>query len=93
VISKSSVSKDLHEKYELYEDAGVKEYWVIQPRDKTLAIYHLNENGRYAPSKLLTKGDIATSQTLVGFKFDLNDLFEDMVKEPEEPYGPNVKRI
>ena len=31
VISKSSVKKDLHEKYSVYENAGVKEYWIVNP--------------------------------------------------------------
>ncbi len=93
VVSKSSVSKDLHEKFELYESAGVREYWVVQPNDNTLTIFTLGENGSYLSSKPLTKGDIARSSYLKGFEIDLNELFQDMVSEPAEPYGPNVRRL
>jgi Uma2 family endonuclease len=85
VISKSSVYKDLHEKYSVYEQAGVNEYWIVHPHDRTLIIFSLYE-GRYKPSKPLTRGDIATSQVLAGFEVALDDLFIDLVAEPEEGY-------
>lgn len=93
VISKSSVKKDLHEKYGIYEKAGVKEYWIVQPEDRTLIIFTLTEAGHYQPSKLLTKGDIATSRVLSGLKIDLDELFIDVVSEPQELYPQDVKRI
>ena len=33
--------KELANKYEAYEEAGVKEYWVIQPQEKTFLKYIL----------------------------------------------------
>jgi Uma2 family endonuclease len=91
IVSKSSVTRDLHEKYSIYEKAGVSEYWIVHPQDKTLVIFTLNE-GKYNPSKPLTKGDIAMSKVLPGFTLDLNELFIDLVEEPEEEYGA-VNRI
>lgn len=92
VVSKSSVTRDLHEKYSIYEQAGVKEYWVVYPTEKTLIVFHLNQQGKYEPTKPLTQGDVVYSEVLSGFSLDLNELFEDIVKEPEEEYG-NIKRI
>lgn len=93
IVSKSSVTKDLHEKYELYQQAGVREYWIIHPYDKTLSINVLDEHGVYRSGKLLTKGDMATSTVLPGLAIDLTDVFQDVVEEPEEEYGPEVRRI
>jgi Uncharacterized protein conserved in cyanobacteria len=92
VISKSSVTRDLHEKYLMYEMAGVKEYWIVQPQDKTLVIFRLNAGGKYESSKPLTKGDIANSSVLQGLEIDLTELFVDIVNEPEEEYK-NVVRL
>ncbi len=92
VISKSSVTRDLHEKYSIYEQVGVREYWVVYPTEKTLIVFHLNDMGKYQPTKPLTQGDVVQSKVLKGFSLDLNELFEDIVKEPEEEYG-NFKRI
>ncbi|MDZ7648869.1 MAG: Uma2 family endonuclease [Cytophagales bacterium] len=93
VISKSSVKKDLHEKYSIYEQAGVKEYWIVQPHDRSLIIFTLTAAGKYQPSKPLTKGDIATSQVLPGLKIDLDELFIDVVEEPKEGIRLTYKRI
>lgn len=90
VVSASSVRKDLHEKYDIYENAGVREYWIVQPRDKTLVIHGLN-NGVYQPSRIMTIGDIAKSKVLQGFELNLNEVFQDVVKEPQEEY--KVKEI
>lgn len=86
VISKSSVTRDLHEKYQLYEQAGVKEYWIVHPQDKTLVIFLLDANLKYQASKPLTKGDFAKSKVLSGLEIDLNELFMDLVEEPEVDY-------
>jgi Uma2 family endonuclease len=92
IVSQSSVTRDLHEKYKLYELAGVREYWVVHPQDKTLIIFLL-EDGQYKPAKPLTKGDVATSAVLPGLNVDLDELFMDIVEEPEEGYHPNAVRI
>ena len=93
IVSKSSVKRDLHEKYALYERAGVPEYWLVNPTDKSLIIFVLNDNGKYQPAKPLTMGDIATSKTLTGFSVNLDDVFVNVVEEPEEGYYPNTVRI
>jgi Uma2 family endonuclease len=93
VVSKSSVKHDLHEKFQVYEQAGIREYWIIHPTDKSLIIFVLNQAGKYQPSKPLTRGDIAFSTTLPGFQMDLNELFSDVVAEPEVDYEMTIRRI
>ena len=93
VVSKSSVTRDLHEKYKLYEEAGVKEYWIVQPLDRTLIIFIPGPDGTFLPSKPLTRGDKAKSVVLPGLEVDLNELFADIIEEPEEGYHPNAVRI
>lgn len=93
IVSKSSVTRDLHEKFKLYELAGIQEYWVVHPQDKTLIIFILSPDGIYLPAKPLTKGDIASSTILPGLEIDLNELFMDLVEEPEEGYYPDAIRI
>ena len=94
IISESTVQRDLHEKYELYEKSEVKEYWIVHPNDKTLNIFLLDHNGKYVPSKPLTYGDLVESQVLPGLELDLNEVFQDVVKEPEEGYLPEgVRRL
>ena len=93
VVSKSSVTRDLHEKYKLYETAGVREYWIVHPHDKTLVIFVLGGDGVYQPSKPLTRGDKATSHVLPGLVINLDELFVDVVEEPEESYPQGTIRV
>lgn len=74
ILSPGNNSKELRNKYEVYEESGVLEYWVIQPNECTLMIYTLIE-GKYRPSKLYTIGDVVHSKALEGFKLDLDEVF------------------
>lgn len=78
ILSPGNNRKDVYLKYNIYEESGVKEYWVIHPHEQTLIINSLVE-GRYLPSRLLTSGDIVESKILPGFTLDLSLLFEDLV--------------
>lgn len=46
VLSPSTAKKDLNEKFNLYEEAGVQEYWVVFPDAKVINVYLL-QNGKY----------------------------------------------
>jgi len=46
VLSESTAKRDYNEKFNLYEENEVKEYWIANPDLKTIEIYSL-ENGVY----------------------------------------------
>jgi len=77
ILSPSNNKKDLQIKYELYQENGVREYWVLHPFGKTLIIYILTD-GKYIPSRLYGPGDTVSSTVLVGFELDLEEFFKDM---------------
>ena len=77
ILSKGNNKKELKYKYEVYEESGVKEYWIIHPDEHTLLIYTLVKN-TYQPSRLFTHGDIVTSNILPGFGLDLETIFSDL---------------
>lgn len=81
VLSPGNNAKELKKKYEVYEEAGVKEYWVVSPQDMWLRIYTLVE-GKFRESPYMLEGDVATSAVLPGFSLDLTDLFKDI--DPDE---------
>jgi Uma2 family endonuclease len=49
VISTESLRRDREDKYKEYREAGILEYWVIDPRPgkQRADFYYLNENGDY----------------------------------------------
>ncbi len=76
ILSPGNNKKELQNKYEVYEDAGVLEYWIIHPQEKTFMKYILSD-GKFIPSKLLTIGDEVTTPVLPGFILSLDDFFAD----------------
>lgn len=49
VVSPGSVAIDHGEKFEEYEAAGVREYWIVDPLREECRFYRLQNGGRYAP--------------------------------------------
>ncbi len=78
VLSPGNNKKELQNKYDVYEEAGVREYWVIHPSECTLLVYTLI-NGRYDASKIFTHGDRVASEAVTGFALDLEEVFDDMI--------------
>lgn len=46
ILSPGNSKKEMKNKFEIYEEAGVKEYWVVNPTEENVLIFVL-ENGRY----------------------------------------------
>ena len=47
VISPESITRDTKDKFEEYEKAGVREYWIIDHERRTANFYGLDEENRY----------------------------------------------
>src|SRR5690625_1819863 len=43
VLSESTQSKDLVTKLQLYMESGVKEYWIVNPLNMEITIYHFED--------------------------------------------------
>jgi Uma2 family endonuclease len=76
ILSPGNSRVEVQNKYELYQEYGVREYWVVHPTDCTLLIYTLLD-GKFIPSKLFTSGDRITSIVLPGFELDLEEVFKE----------------
>lgn len=75
VLSKRTGGKDKTIKLDLYEEAGVKEYWIVSPVKETVQVYVLNDNGNYnAPQNYEAKETIA-SLAVPGLTINLTDIF------------------
>jgi len=77
ILSLGNNKKELINKYEVYEEAGVKEYWIVSTSDKTFFRYILDEDSKFKPTKLLTTGEEVTTSILPGFTLVLEEVFED----------------
>jgi len=74
ILSPSTMADDRHRKRKLYERFGVKEYWIIDPKNQSIEVLTLKEGGYDIFSFAAEKGTIR-SNVLEGFTLDLNDIF------------------
>lgn len=74
IISPGNSKKELNNKFALYEEAGVLEYWVVQPEYETVLIYIL-ENGKYKGLSPVADGEVI-SVTFPDLKIPLEQIFE-----------------
>jgi Uma2 family endonuclease len=54
ILSPGNSKKEMNEKFDLYEETGVREYWLVEPSDNAVYIYVLNEDGKYIGLKPVT---------------------------------------
>ena len=77
ILSPGTSKKDHNEKFDLYQHAGVKEYWIVHPIDEVVWSYALNAEGFYemARVKPFVKGEKVESNVLKGLEIDLEEVF------------------
>jgi len=90
ILSKGNSKKEIKNKYDLYEEAGVKEYWIVDYMRRTVLINVLNDQKVFQPQRLRTEGDQVTSTIFPELVCDVDAIFlgvEDQFREPEPMYG------
>ena len=85
ILSPSTSKKDTHIKSRRYFDAGVLEYWMVNPEDKTIVVLKRAENC----FTFLTYGDkdIVPVSSLEGCTIDMSLIFPSLPEEEEENSG------
>lgn len=74
ILSPGNSKKEMRLKYEVYEESGVREYWIVDGERKVCHIFLL-ENGLFTPHRPLVEGDVIKSQVLTGFEIVVDDVF------------------
>ncbi|MEZ4866824.1 MAG: Uma2 family endonuclease [Caldilineaceae bacterium] len=75
VISPSSLRLDRKTKYDAYEQAGVAEYWLVDPKVRAVEIYTLTK-GEYALVGQYTNDELLESNVLPGLQIKASALFQ-----------------
>ena len=74
VLSKATMKRDTGEKKDRYEESGVREYWIVDPNNKSVKVYHLVEG------KFEDNGDYYLDGSGSGDKIKVS-IFEDLTVE------------
>ena len=76
ILSKSTASKDLAEKYFLYEKHGVKEYLIVNTWAETVTSHQLDEQGQFSHPTTYSNEDHMPVSVLAGLTIDLSKVFK-----------------
>lgn len=75
IVSPGNSKKEMKNKLNLYEEAGVEEYWIVHPTEKSIFVYFLEE-GKYKPLRPIFEGDIFHSVIFPDLEIDTEKVFE-----------------
>ena len=75
IISPSTARKDKVDKFNKYEQAGVREYWIVEPTEKIVSVFTLQENKRYGRPDMYTEDDQVNVTVLENLTIDLRMVF------------------
>ena len=87
-ILSSDRSHDLVYKRRIYAEAGVKEYWIVDPRHDTVLPLAL-QDGAYAERQPLGSGDTLSTPLLPGLAIPLSELFQHRRRPHRDDAGDN----
>lgn len=76
VLSPSSLRLDQHIKFGAYERAGVREYWIADPKTRSIIVNSLPDDGpEYILHGQFTGSEIVQSKILQGLEFIADSVF------------------
>ena len=75
ILSPGNSSKEMGEKFRAYEEAGVREYWIVNPAEKVVLIYVLNEAGIFIGLAPVTEEGPLRSTIFPELAVDLKEIF------------------
>lgn len=75
MLSPGNTKKEMRQKLEIYQSAGITEYWLVDPEHEFVLVYTLNEAGKYQSSLPFVDEDRVPSNVLDGFELDLKEIF------------------
>lgn len=62
-------------KFNKYEKAGIKEYWIVEPDGKVISVFTLQENNRYGRPETYTEEDKIQVTVFPDIFIDLKSVF------------------
>ena len=75
IISPSSIKRDRFIKFNLYEKAGVKEYWIVEPDQKLVSVFLLQKSERFSRPEMYTDEDSISVSIFPNLIIDFSAVF------------------
>jgi Uma2 family endonuclease len=77
ILSESNSKTDLKDKFQLYQENGVQEYWIVFPVEKAVQKFLL-QGERYQLEKIYVEDDLIYPTLFPDLEIDLLQVFEEI---------------
>ncbi len=81
ILSPGNSKKEIKLKFELYEEAGVKEYWIVNPVEENIVVFILNGQGKFSGLKMYAGEDTIHSTSVPGLNINVAEIFTNSLYE------------
>jgi Uma2 family endonuclease len=76
IVSVGNSKRDIRDKFDIYQEHGVREYWIVNPNDENVSVFVLDENGKFRFSGMYAGDDQIPVNIFNGdLKIDLTEVF------------------
>ncbi|MGA0560307.1 Uma2 family endonuclease [Larkinella sp. VNQ87] len=75
ILSPGTVVRDLRDKFDLYEENGVGEYWTVAPGEKAIHVF-LHDGIKYQPAGTYVEPGPVPVRTIENFSVEWRDVFD-----------------
>jgi Uma2 family endonuclease len=76
IISPKNSQRDTRDKFNIYQEHGVREYWIVNPNDENVNVFVLDENGKYQFKGMFAGDDKIPVHIFNGdLEVDLTEVF------------------
>lgn len=75
ILSPGNSKREMREKYQVYEESGVREYWLVYPVDREVRVYVLNDEGKFIGLAPVIEDDILQSSIFPDLGINLKQVF------------------
>ena len=76
ILSPGNSSREMKIKFELYQEASVKEYWIVSPIERNVLVYRLERNV-FVNNRPLSEEDFMESKLFPQLDFKIKDIFKE----------------
>lgn len=74
ILSPSTAYYDLRKKYKAYEKYGVREYWIVDPEEKSIEVYGASD-GKFVLAMRAEESGTVSSAVMQGFSVKTEEVF------------------
>ncbi len=83
ILSPSNATKEIRLKKDLYEENGIREYWIFDPEHETVHQFHLTKAGTYELVHIYVSDEVLACVIFPELQIALADIFYDATQVVE----------